>query len=78
MYTIKNAIVIQMQSIKCFIIAIKVFFHLIIKELMSSFLVGTIAVCKIQYQCKEFATDIAHNAATLYLKIQEEITFPRS
>ena len=45
---------------------------------MSSFLVGTIAVCKIQYQCKEFATDIAHNAATLYLKIQEEITFPRS
>ena len=37
---------------------------------MFSFLGGTIAVCKLQYQCRAFATDIAQNTAELYLKIQ--------
>lgn len=45
---------------------------------MFSVLGDTIAVCKIQHQRRSFATDIAQNTVELYLKIQEEISFPQA
>ena len=44
---------------------------------MFLFLGGTIAVYKIQHQCRAFSTDIAENNVELYLKIEEEINIPQ-
>ena len=42
-----------------------------IKELVISFLEDTIAIIKIQHQCRAFVTDITQNIVDRYRKIQK-------
>ena len=66
----------NMRSINCFITVVQVLLRLT-KKIIFFFLDGTIEVCKIQRQCRAFATNVAQNTVELYLKIQEEISFPQ-